>query len=115
MMPSRPPRPSGAGIAHEDLGRRSVEPEEAQARPDHRAADHREFAGTRDVVDLQVVGEDRVADVRYEMKPKVPAAIITGTMASPSSPSVRFTGIAGADHDEGRDQRNRMPSGMIVP
>ena len=25
------------------------------------------------------------------MKPKQPAAIITGTMASPSSPSVRFT------------------------
>ena len=27
------------------------------------------------------------------MSPKVPAAIITGTMASPSSPSVRFTAL----------------------
>jgi hypothetical protein len=27
------------------------------------------------------------------MKPKVPAAIITGTMASPSSPSVMFTAL----------------------
>ena len=27
------------------------------------------------------------------MKPKAAAAIITGTMASPSSPSVRFTAL----------------------
>ena len=50
-----------AGVAHEDRGRRRVEPEEAQARADHRAAEHRQLAGAGDVVDLQIVGEHDVA------------------------------------------------------
>src|SRR5580700_7228897 len=54
-----------AGIAHEDRGRRRVEPEKAQAGAEHRAAQHRKLAG----------------------------AIITGTMARPSRPSVRFTAL----------------------
>src|SRR5262245_20408523 len=44
-----------AGVAHEDRGRRRVEPEEAEAGSEHRAADHRELAGAGDVVDLEVV------------------------------------------------------------
>ena len=50
-----------AGVAHEDRRRRRVEPEEAEAGADHRAAQHRELAGAGDVVDLQIVGEARVA------------------------------------------------------
>ncbi len=50
-----------AGIAHEDRGRRRVEPQEAQAGADHRAAEHREFAGAGHETDLQIVGEHRVA------------------------------------------------------
>src|SRR5882724_6542026 len=46
-----------SGIAHEDRGRRRVEPEKAQARTEHRAAQHRELAGAGDVVDLQIIGE----------------------------------------------------------
>src|SRR5215471_6852615 len=56
-----------AGVAHEDRGGRRVEPEEAQPRPDHRPAKHRELAGTGDEMDLQIVGVDRVAgEVRDE-------------------------------------------------
>src|SRR5690242_10124875 len=50
-----------AGVAHEDRGRRRVEPEEAETRAKHRAADHRELAGAGDVIDLQIVGEYGVA------------------------------------------------------
>ena len=38
------------------------------------------------------------------MKPKVAAAIITGTMARPSRPSVRFTALPAADDDERAEQ-----------
>ena len=50
-----------AGVAHEDRGRRRVEPEEAEAGAEHGAAQHRELAGAGDIVDLQIVGEHRVA------------------------------------------------------
>ena len=40
-----------AGVAHEDLRRGRVEPQEADARADQRAADHDEIAGVRHVVD----------------------------------------------------------------
>src|SRR5271168_1111714 len=50
-----------AGIAHEDRSRRRVEPEKAEAGADQGAAQHRELAGAGDVVDLQIVGEHRVA------------------------------------------------------
>ena len=36
-----------AGVAHEDLRRRRVEPEKADARADQRAADDHEIAGMR--------------------------------------------------------------------
>ena len=49
------------GVPHEDRGRRRVEPEKAEARPEHRAAQHRKFTGAGDVVDLEVVGKHGVA------------------------------------------------------
>ena len=42
-----------AGVAHEDLRRRRVEPQKAEARADQRAADDREFAGAGDVIDAR--------------------------------------------------------------
>src|SRR3954466_13796529 len=39
-----PPDPEGAGVAHEDRRRKRVEPQEADARPDHAARDEREVA-----------------------------------------------------------------------
>ncbi len=51
-----------AGIAHEDHGRRRVEPQEAEAGADQRAADDGQLARTGDMVDLQVGGELEVAD-----------------------------------------------------
>ena len=48
------------------------------------------------------------------MKPKVPAAIITGTIASPSSPSVRFTEFPAPTTTKEATSGNRMPSGMIA-
>ena len=50
-----------SGVAHEDLRRRRVEPQEADARADQRAADHHEVAGEGDVIDQQIVRVDRVA------------------------------------------------------
>src|SRR5579885_635832 len=46
-----------AGVAHEHHGGRRVEPEKPECRPDHRAAEDRELAGPRHVLDLQVVRE----------------------------------------------------------
>src|SRR4029078_8140504 len=43
--PLHPALAEGAGVAHEDRGWRRVEPEKAQARTDHGAAQHRELAG----------------------------------------------------------------------
>src|SRR5712664_2144374 len=51
-----------SGVAHEDRCRRRVEPQESQSRTQHRAAQHREFTGAGDVVDLQVIREHGVAD-----------------------------------------------------
>ena len=49
------------GVAHENLRRRRVEPEEADARADHRAADDDDLAGVGDVVDEQIVRIDEIA------------------------------------------------------
>ena len=50
-----------AGVAHENLRRRRVEPEEADAGADQRAADHHDLAGVGDVVDEQIVRIDEIA------------------------------------------------------
>ena len=51
-----------AGIAHEDRGRRGVEPEEGEAGADDRRAEHGEVADAEHVRDAEIGGEDRVAD-----------------------------------------------------
>ena len=90
-----------AGVAHEDRRRRRVEPEEAEAGADHRAAEHGELAGALDEVDLEIVGEDGVAREVGDERRSSPPAIITGTMARPSSPSVRLTALPAPTIDEG--------------
>ena len=47
-------------VAHEDLRRIGVEPEEAEAGTDQRAAEDDEFSGTGDVGDQQILGEIHV-------------------------------------------------------
>ena len=92
-----------AGVAHEDRGRRRVEPEEAQARAEHRAAQHREFAGAGDVVDLQIVGEHRVAG---QIRDHAEAG--GGDHDRDDGETVETVGqvhgIAGADHHERAEQ-----------
>ena len=46
-----------AGVAHEDHGRRRVEPQEAEPGADQRAADDGQLADALHVVDLQVARE----------------------------------------------------------
>ena len=81
-----------AGIAHEDRGRRRVEPEKARgprrsprrtAPPVRRCRRRNGFADSRQTPRCR----------RDRRSPKLAAAIITGTMASPSRPSVRFTAL----------------------
>ncbi len=43
-----------AGIAHEDHGRRRIEPQKPRPAPMKRAADDGQLAGAGDMVDLQV-------------------------------------------------------------
>src|SRR5258705_4239112 len=50
------------GVAHEDHGRRRVEPQEAEPCTDQRSQENRQFAGTRDVIDLQIIGEADISD-----------------------------------------------------
>ncbi len=49
------------GVAHEDGGRRRIEPEEAEARADDGAEDDGKLTGAGHEIDLQVVRKDRVA------------------------------------------------------
>ncbi|KAI3478036.1 hypothetical protein L1887_60088 [Cichorium endivia] len=51
----------GTDVAHEDLGRIGVEPQEAEAGADQRAAEHDQLARARYVRDQQVFGEFHVA------------------------------------------------------
>ena len=80
-----------ADVAHEDLGRVAVEPEEPERGAHERAAEDGELARLRDERDLQVARGDGVArDVREDRvgaRPRCPTAPI----ARPSRPSVRFT------------------------
>ena len=99
-----------AGVAHEDRGRRRVEPEEAEAGADHRAAQHRELAGAGDVVDLQIVGEHRVAgeigdhaEARRRDHHRHDGETV--------EPVGQVHRVAGADDDEGAEQRRRTSRG----
>ena len=57
----QPAQRQRAGVAHEDRGRRRVEPQEAEAGADHRAEHDGELAGAGHEMDLQIFGEDRIA------------------------------------------------------
>src|ERR1044072_7115552 len=46
-----------AGVAHEDRGRRRVEPEEAEPRADHGAAEDSKLAGAGHEMKLEVIGQ----------------------------------------------------------
>ena len=92
-----------AGVAHEDRRRRRVEPQEAEAGADHRAADDRELAGAGHEMDLQVVGEDRVAgEIGDEAEAR------RRDHHRHDGEAVEAVGevdrIAGADDDEGGDR-----------
>src|SRR5450631_135109 len=57
----RPADSERTGVAHEHHGGRRVEPQEAQARADQGGKQHGELARARDVMKIEVVGEDGVA------------------------------------------------------
>src|SRR4051812_4814200 len=89
-----------AGVAHEDRGRRRIEPEEAEPSAEHCATEHGELAGARDVVDLQIVGEHGVAgEVGDQAKAR------RGDHHRHDRKAVeavgQVDGIAGTDDDEG--------------
>src|SRR5215831_7677359 len=97
-----------AGIAHEYRGRRRVEPKEAQSRPYHRPAQHREFASPGDIVDVEVIGEERVAGkIRDEAEAE------RDDDDGNDSQSVEAIGqihrVAGA-HDDERTEHNKEPA-----
>ena len=70
---------------------------------DHRAAQHRQFAGAGDVVDLQIVGEHRVADEIGDQ-----AEACRGDHHRHDGEAVEAVGqvhgVAGADDDEGAEE-----------
>ena len=99
-----------ADVAHEHLRRVGVEPEEADAGADHRAAEDRQLARRRAMCGI----------FRYSamLKPLMTRrrrrtrgsgtcrrAMITGPIARPSRPSVRLTALDAADDDERAERR----------
>ena len=92
-----------AGVAHEDRGRRRVEPQEAEAGTDHRAAQHRQFAGAGDVMDLQIVGEHQIAG-QIRDQPEARRRDHHRHDRQTVQPVGEVDRIAGADDDEGAEQ-----------
>src|SRR6476660_3210873 len=88
-----------SGVAHEDRGGRRVEPQESQSGTDHGSAQHRQFAGARDVVDVEVVREERVA---REIGDEAEAQRDDdhGHGREPIEAVGQIHGVAGADDDE---------------
>ena len=76
-----------ARVAHEQLGRVGVEPEEANRRADHRRADDREVEV---VVAPLPTGPERIHEIAA-IASSVSSEMIDVPAASPSSPSVRLT------------------------
>ncbi len=58
-LPMRAAERERADVAHEDLGRMGVAPQEAERRADQRAAEHRHLADARHVGHLQVARRRR--------------------------------------------------------
>ena len=88
------------GVAHEDRSRRRIEPEEPEAGAEHRAAQHRELAGSGDVSDLQIIREDRVAG---QVRDHAEAGGRDHDRHDRKTVETirQVHGVAGADHDEG--------------
>jgi hypothetical protein len=79
-----------ADVAHEQVGRMRVVPEKGQRGAHQRAAKNGEFADLRQMLDIQIGAEARVAgDVGEHVS--APTAMTTQPMARPSRPSVRLT------------------------
>src|SRR6516165_1876105 len=51
-----------AGVAHENRSRRRIEPKKSQACTDHCAANNGKLSGPRNIVNVQILGEEGVAD-----------------------------------------------------
>jgi hypothetical protein len=100
-------RPQGAAegeaadIAHKDLGGVSVEPEEAEPRPDHSATEDAELAGAIDAGDLQVrchlkvaggISEDQISGGGNHHRPDRQTVEAVGEV----------DGIAGTDNHQNR-------------
>ena len=92
-----------AGVAHEDRRRRRVEPQEAEAGAEHGAAQHRKLAGAGDIMDLQIIGEDRVA-AQIGDHAEARRRDHHRDDGEPVESVGQVHRIAGADDDEGREQ-----------
>ena len=92
------------GVAHEDRGRRRVEPEKSEPRADHRPAHHGKLAGAGHEMDLQIVGEHRIADEIGN-----PDEARGGDHHRADGEAIESVGqvhgVAGADDDEGSQDR----------
>ena len=93
-----------AGVAHEDHGRRRIEPQEAQTRADQRGQQHGELARARDVMEIEIVGEHGVADDvgdqaehgrRHDHRPDRQAVEAVG----------QVDGVGGAHHHQHREEQ----------
>src|SRR5262249_57014006 len=88
-----------AGVAHEDRGGRTVEPQEAEAGAENGAAQHRELAGAEHEIDLQIFGEVRIAD-RPGNRPEAAGRDHDRSDSKAIEAVSEIHGVAGADYDE---------------
>ena len=66
----------------------------AQTPADQRRAKYQNLTSSRNVMHFKILGKCQPGQPRRRSPPKLPAAIITGIIASPSNPSVRLTALA---------------------
>ena len=104
--PSAPPSARLTRVAHEHRRRRGVEPQEAQPRADQRRAEHRQLAGARHEVELQVVGEDAVADEVGDQR-EHPGGDHHRHDGQPVQPVGQVHRVGGADHHQHRRRGGR--------
>ena len=101
-----------ADVAHEHLRRVGVEPQEREARPRNRAADHRELAGAGYIGKAQVLGKHRVpGDVGEDAERA--ADHHRGHDGEPVEPVGQVHRVAGADdheirHDDETERAERV-------
>jgi hypothetical protein len=90
------------GVAHEDRGGRVIEPQKAEAGPQNGAAQHCKLAGVEHEIDLQILGEVRVAD-RPRDRPEAAGCDHDKPDRETIEPVSEVHGVAGANHDEGAE------------